>query len=43
MLASLQEQDDDQEAVERALALVDGDEDGAIVEAGDSGDSGTQV
>ena len=38
MLASLQEQDDDQEAVERVLTLVDGDEDGAIVEAGDSGD-----
>jgi endoribonuclease Dicer len=40
MLASLQEQDDDQEAVERALTLLDGDEDGAIVEEGDSGDSG---
>jgi len=39
MFASLQEQDDDQEAVERALTLMDGDEDGAIVEAGDSGDS----
>lgn len=37
MLASLQEQDDDQEAVERALTLMD-DEDGAIVEAGDGGD-----
>lgn len=40
MLASLQEQDDDQEAVERALTLEDGDEDGAIVEVGDSGLSG---
>ena len=38
MLASLQEQDDDQEAVERALTLVGGDEDGVIVEAGDNGD-----
>jgi endoribonuclease Dicer len=38
MLATLQEQDDDQEAVEKALALMDGDEDGAIVEAGDSGE-----
>jgi len=38
MLASLQEQDDDQEAVERALTFVDGDEDGAIIEADDSGD-----
>lgn len=38
MLASLQEQDDDQEAVERALTLVGGDDDGAIVETGDGGD-----
>ncbi len=38
MLASLQEQSDDQEAVERALTLVDRDEDGAVAEAGDSGD-----
>jgi len=38
MLASLQEQSDDQEAVESALILIGGDEDGAIVEAGDSGD-----
>jgi hypothetical protein len=38
MLASLEEQDDDREAVERALTLMDGDEDGSIVEAGDSGD-----
>lgn len=38
MLVSLQEQSDDQEAVEKALTLMDGDEDGAIVEADDNGD-----
>jgi len=38
MLASLQEQNDDHEAVEQALTLLDGDEDGAIVEASGSGD-----
>lgn len=38
MLASLQEQSDDQEAVEKFLTLADGDEDGAMVETGDSGD-----
>ena len=38
MLASLQEQNDDQEAVERALTLLNGDEDGAIVEASGSGE-----
>ena len=38
MLASLQEQNDDQEAVEKALTLLDGDEDSAIVEASGSGD-----
>jgi endoribonuclease Dicer len=38
MLVSLQDQSDDQEAVEKVLTLLDGDEDGAIVEAGDSGD-----
>ena len=35
MLASLQEQNEDQEAVETALTVLDGDEDGAIVEASD--------
>lgn len=38
MLVSLQEQTEDQEAVEKVLTLVDGDEDGAIVEAGEGGD-----
>lgn len=38
MLASLQEQIEDQEMVERALALSDGDEDGGIIEASDGGD-----
>jgi endoribonuclease Dicer len=38
MLVSLQDQSDDQEAVEKVLTLLDGEEDGAIVEAGDSGD-----
>ena len=38
MLVSLQEQSDDQEAVEKALTLMDGDDDGAIVEADDNGD-----
>lgn len=42
MLVSLQEQSDDQEAVEKALTLVDcDDEDGAMVEADDNG--GPQV
>jgi len=38
MLASLQEQTDDQEAVEQALTLLDGDGDSAMMEASGSGD-----
>jgi endoribonuclease Dicer len=38
MLVTLQEQIDDQDAVEKVLTLADGDEDGAIIEVGDSGD-----
>jgi endoribonuclease Dicer len=36
MLASLQEQSEDQQAVENALTILDGDEDGMITEAGDN-------
>jgi endoribonuclease Dicer len=36
MLASLQEQSEDQEAVEDAIIIVDGDDDGMIEEVGDS-------
>lgn len=38
MLASLQDQSDDQEAVERVLTVLDGDEDGVTVETSDGGD-----
>lgn len=41
MLTSLQEQSEDQEAVEKALTFVDGDEEGVIGEADESG--GTQI
>jgi endoribonuclease Dicer len=36
MLASLQEQTEDHQAVENALIIADGDEDGMITEAGDN-------
>lgn len=38
MLASLQEQNEDHETVEKALMLSNGDEDGTIMETSDSGD-----
>jgi endoribonuclease Dicer len=36
MLASLQEQSEDQQAVEDAIIIVDGDDDGMIAEVGDN-------
>ncbi|KAI9512169.1 ribonuclease III, partial [Russula earlei] len=41
MLASLQEQNEDQDAVERTLTLEDGDQDGVVMGTGDNEDAQT--